>query len=196
MVKVVATALVATTFAVSCGQKGAKPTIEDPETTPTQISYDHRSINSRDGRQRYRMETPLLMRYELATEPFTEFPEGIKVELFGDSTLSVDSDIRADYAHLNETTELWTARGHVVANNYAGDRRLVTPRLYWDQKTKKIYSDTTTLVVDRGSRHIGEHFEADENFDTWAFHNTTGQIEVDSPPQTRGDSTTVAPVVP
>lgn len=172
---------VLTVSAVSCGTKEPKPTIEDPDTTPTQISYDHRSINSKDGRQKYRMETPLLKRYELASEPFTEFPEGIKVELFGDSTLSVESDIRADYAHLNEATELWTARGHVVANNYAGQRRLVTERLYWDQKTKKIYSDTLTMVVDRGNRHVGSNFEADETFETWTFHNTTGQIEVESP---------------
>jgi LPS export ABC transporter protein LptC len=175
---------------VSCGQPEAKPTIEDPETTPTQISHDHRIINSKDGQRQYRMETPLLERYELATEPFMEFTQGIKVELFGDS-LEVESDIRADYAHFNETTELWTARGHVVSNNYAGDRQLLTERLYWDQKTKKIYSDTVAMVIDGGNRHVGTNFEADESFETWTFHNTTGQIEVDAS-QMSADSTATA----
>ena len=54
-----------------CGQKEPEPTVKDPETTPTQISHNHRVINSEDGRRQYRMETPLLERYELADVPFT-----------------------------------------------------------------------------------------------------------------------------
>lgn len=175
-----------------CRSKEPKPTIEDPETTPTQISYNHRIVNSKDGKRQYRMETPLLERYELATEPFMKFPQGIKVETFTDS-LAVDSDIRADYAHYNETTELWTATGNVIANNYPGDRKLLTERLYWDQKEKKIYSDTVAVVFDGGSRHVGTNFEADESFETWTFHNTTGKIEVDASQRTHeSDSTIVA----
>lgn len=177
-----ATLAAGTLFLSSCGGKEPKPTVEDPETTPTQISYNHRSINSVDGNRRYRMETPLLERYELAAEPFMEFREGIKIETF-DSLLRVESDLVADYARLNEVTDLWEARGNVVAHNYTGERggrTLYTERLYWDQKKKKIYSDTTARVIDGGSVHVGSNFEADESFETWSFHNTSGKIEVDA----------------
>lgn len=171
-----------TLFLSSCGKKEPEPTIKDPETTPTQISHNHRIINSVDGYRQYRMETPLLERYELAEEPFMEFREGIKIETF-DSLLRVESDLVADYARLNEVTDLWVARGNVVAHNYTGEkggRTLYTERLYWDQKKKKIYSDTTAKVIDGGSVHVGSNFEADESFETWSFHNTTGKIEVEA----------------
>lgn len=180
---VVAALLAATTlFLASCGSKEPEATVKDPETTPTQISHNHRIINSVNGQRQYRMETPLLERYELAKEPFMLFPEGIKVETF-DSLLRIESDIVADYARFNETLKLWEARGNVVAHNYAGEnggRTLFTERLYWDQTKKKIYSDTTAKVIDGGSVHVGRNFEADESFDTWSFHNTTGMIEVDA----------------
>ena len=171
-----------TLFLSSCGGKEPEPTVEDPETTPTQVSHNHRIINSVDGHRQYRMETPLLERYELAEEPFMEFRRGIKVETF-DSALRVESDLVADYARLNEVTDLWEARGNVVAHNYKGEkggRTLYTERLYWDQKKKKIYSDTTARVVDGNSVHVGSNFEADESFETWSFHNTSGKIEGDA----------------
>lgn len=177
-----ATIAAGTLFLSSCGKKEPEPTVKDPETTPTQVSHNHRIINSVDGQRQYRMETPLLERYELAAEPFMEFREGIKIETF-DSLLQVESDLVADYARLNEVTDLWEARGNVVAHNYTGEkggRTLFTERLYWDQKKKKIYSDTIARVIDGGSVHVGSNFEADESFETWSFHNTTGKIEVDA----------------
>ena len=35
-------------------------------------------------------------------------------------------------------------------------------------------------MIDGGSVHVGTNFEADESFETWSFHNTTGKIEVDA----------------
>ena len=124
-----------------------------------------------------------------------EFREGIRVETF-DSALRVESDLVADYARLNEKTELWVARGNVVVHNYKGEkggRTLMTERLYWDQKQKKIYSDTTARVIEGESVHMGRNFEADENFETWSFHNTAGKIEVDASSLREGsDSTSVS----
>lgn len=184
-----------TLFLLACGEKTPKATVEDPETTPTQVSYDHRLINSSDGRRQFRMETPLLERYELAAKPFMEFREGIKIESFTDS-LTIENDLVADYAHFDETDKLWTAKGNVIGNNYLEDRQLLTERLFWNQETKKIYSDTLAVVIDKGNRHVGWNFEADESFSSWSFHNTVGQIEVDgqrpvgdSTAQTAGDST-------
>lgn len=169
-------------FFTRCGNDEPKPTVDDPETTPTQVSYNHRRINSVNGDRQYRMETPLLERYELAKEPFMEFREGIKVETF-DSALQVESDIVADYARFNETQKFWEARGNVIAHNYeAGKvvRTLLTERLFWDQTARKIYSDTIARVIDGGSVHVGRNFEADESFERWSFRNTVGQIEVDA----------------
>lgn len=174
----------------ACRHGEPEPTIKDPETTPTVVSRNRRVVNSTDGERQYRMETPLLERYELAAEPFMEFREGIKVETF-DTALRVESDLVADYARFNEKKELWEAHGNVIAHNYNGEkggRTLMTERLYWDQKEKKIYSDTTARVIEGGSVHVGRNFEADENFETWSFHHTSGKIEVDASALREGSS--------
>lgn len=176
----------------ACKDKEPEPTVKDPETTPTQISHDHRIINSENGKRTYRFETPLLERYELAKNPFMEFTKGFKIETFDDS-LRIESDLVADYGHFDETKELWTARGNVIAHNYKDNSiTLYTERLYWDQAQKRIYSDTTAKVIDGASTHIGRNFEADEDFKQWSFRNTVGQLEVDAQPKdsTSTDSTT------
>lgn len=164
---------------VGCATSEPEPTVKDPETTPTQIIHDHRIINSENGKRAYRFETPLLERYELAADPFMECRMGMMIETFDDS-LMVESDLVADYAHFDTKKEIWTARGNVIAHNYKGEstRTLYTERLYWDQKKKRIYSDTVARVVDGQSVHVGWNFEADDSFDEWSMKRTKGQMEV------------------
>ncbi len=188
----VALALASAAVVFGCTPKDPPPAMADPETTPTLVSHNLTVINSMNGQRRYRMETPLAERYEEATEPFTEFRQGIKVETF-DSLLQIDSDIIADYAHYNEVTELWTARGHVVIKSYKRDRVVYTERMYWNQKSGRIYNDTVAKVVDGGSVHIGWNFDANQEFTEWRFYNTSGQVEVDDNPTQPSDSITSDP---
>lgn len=158
-------------------------TVVDPETVPTQISYNHKILSSKDGKRQYRFETPLLERYELAKEPFMEFREGIKIETFSDSVGGgVESELTANYAHFNEVSEIWEARGNVIAHNIKGEKWLYTEILFWDQKKKIIYTHERAKVIDGQSSHYGKGFEADESFDSWSFNNTQGQIEVQTEP--------------
>lgn len=164
----------------ACGSKEPKATISDPETQPTQVSYDHKIISSKNGKRSYRFETPLLKRYELAKEPFMEFPNGIKLETFSDSSSVVESDLVADYAHFNERTQIWEARGNVVARNINESRWLYTELLYWDQSKKEIYTPEKAKVIDGQSVHYGHGFRADDSFEEWSFNKTRGQIEFDA----------------
>lgn len=222
----------AMTLLLSCGTE-VTPTIMDPETVPTQISHNHKILSSKDGKRQYRFETPLLERYELAKEPFMEFRKGIKIETFADSTLSastsstaassasssssslsrdtsvIASVLTADYAHFNEVSEIWEARGHVVAHSYAragnpadtlagkdgsgsSEKWLYTEVLFWDQKKKIIYTHERAKVIDGKSSHYGKGFQADENFDQWSFNNTQGQIEMETPDDSTSTSSSGA----
>lgn len=165
------------TILSSCGDGDAEPRIKDPNKVPTQVSYDLVSTESKNGTLTYRMTTPLMERYELADEPFTEFTKGIKVETYNDSTQIVESALIADYAHYDETKKLWEARGNVVANNYVGDRVLYTEQLFWDEGADKIYSDKLVRVRDGKSKHNGVGFESDGDFNVYTFHRTKGQME-------------------
>ncbi len=163
----------------SCAEVTPEPRVKDPETEPTQISIDLTSVESKDGRRSYRMQTPLMKRYELSENPSSEFEKGIFVETFNDSTFVVESDIKADYAHYDENSELWEARGNVVAHNYVGDRTLYTEKLWWNEKEDKIYSDTLVRVVEGRDQHIGVGFESDGGFNQWIFNNPRGKMTVE-----------------
>lgn len=163
---------------VSCGERTVKPRVEDPETTPTQIAVELKSIESKNGQKSYRMSAPLMERYELAKEPFTEFRQGIKVETFNDTTRAVASDLVADYARLDEKKEIWEVRGNVVGRNIEQDKTIYTEQLFWDQRQDKIYTDKFVRVLDGKSEHRGTGFESDGGFKRWTFHNTRGVMAV------------------
>jgi len=175
----VALVLASATLVLSCGKKTIKSAVENPETTPTQISYNLKILESTDGKKSYRGETPLMERYELAREPFMEFREGIKIETFDDS-LAIEMDLVANYAHRNEVTKIWTAKGNVTGRNLKENRQLFTEELFWDETKKIIYSNVRTKVIDGSSVHSGTGFEADEDFGRWQFRQTIGQIEMES----------------
>ncbi len=170
--------LVLVMMITGCGEQEAEPRVSDPNTTPTQVSINLISQESKDGTRTYKMVTPLMEYYELADEPFTEFTQGIQIETFNDSTAVIESDLIADYARSDEQKELWVARGNVVANNFSGNRTLYTEELWWDQKAKKIYSDVAVRVREGNSNHVGVGFEADEEFVRWSFKRPRGQMEV------------------
>lgn len=170
--------LVFCAIVVGCGDKKVKPRVEDPEKEPTQVSRDLISTESRDGVRSYRMTTPVMKRYELAKEPFSEFEQGIHVETFNDTTHLVEADLVADYAHFNEKQELWEARGNVVGRNVSGDKTLYTEQLFWDQKSDRIYTDKVARVEDGKSVYVGTGFESDGAFKQWTFRSSRGQMEV------------------
>lgn len=176
----------------SCGDAPVASTIVDPETTPTMISHNHRIIESKDGKRSYRFETPLLERFEQAREPYMEFRKGVKIETFADS-ITIESDVVADYAIFNETTQIWQAKGNVVARNLKDDKQLFTEELFWNRKLKKIYTDKLAKVIDGENTHIGNGFEADEDFKSWTFRKGRGQIEFETAKDsTQTDSTSMS----
>lgn len=186
----IALASVSAILVFSCGSKEATPTVSDPDKVPTQISYNHKILSSKNGQKSYRFETPLLERYELAKEPFMEFRQGIKIETFAeDSTSEVESNLVANYAHFNEVTQIWEASGNVIARNIKGEKWLFTELLFWDQNKKIIYTHEKAKVIDGKSVHYGKGFEADDSFEEWSFNNTRGQIEVQEGDTTATDST-------
>lgn len=174
---------------LSCDEVVPPATISDPETTPTQISYNHKILESQDGIRKYRFTTPLLEKFDEAKEPYIEFKKGIKIETFTADSMQIESDLVADYARFNETKQLWEGRGNVIARNLKEDKILYTEQLFWDQASKKIYTNKPARVIDRGNTHRGIGFEADEKFEEWQFNRARGQIEVEN--QSSADSTAV-----
>lgn len=169
---------------ISCSSK-TETEEQDLETLMTQQSDSLTIISSENGQKDYRFETPLLERYELAKEPYMEFRKGINIVTY-DSLGQVETSLIADYAINFENQKLWEAKGNVVAKNAKG-QILETQQLFWNQKTKKVYSNVDSKVTQDNDVIVGVGFESDESMENFTFRKPKGKLLVDVAPT---DSTT------
>ncbi len=153
----------------------------DADTFMTEYCEHLSIVDSQNGRRSYHFTTPLMEGYSQAREPYREFRRGVKITTYKDDSLAtVDAVLTANYAIYYEKRELWEAKGDVVVEKSDG-KTLYTQQLYWNARTKKIYSNVDSKIVQSGGTDvfIGEGFESDEEFKDWRFRRMKGRMEVD-----------------
>ena len=177
----------------SCGERQGEGASGSGETMMTEYSENLSVVMSQNGRRSYHFVTPLLEGYSQAREPYREFRKGVKITTYQNDSLSeVDAVLTANYAIYYENRKLWEAKGNVVVVKSDG-KNLYTQQLFWNQQTKKIYSNVDSKIVQNDGRDvfIGEGFESDEEFKDWRFRRMKGRMEVEVKPN-ESDSTAVA----
>lgn len=126
---------------------------------------------------RSRLQTPELIRHENEKEPYTEFPQGIKILQY-DANMNVTSNITAQYAKYFDAEDRWEAKNNVVAINQKGDT-LKTEYLTWDKKRGKILSNQFVTIIQKDQTYTGTGFESNQDFTEYSFKNLKGQLYVD-----------------
>lgn len=175
----------------SCEDASAGAEAPDDPALMTEYCEDLTIVMSQNGRRSYIFETPLLEGYSQASEPYREFRKGVKITTYKDDSLStVNSVLTANYAIYYGERELWEAKGNVVVEKADGTT-LYTQQLFWNARTRRIYSNVDSRIVQRGGRQdvVGEGFESDEEFNDWRFRRSKGRLEVQVKPSERTDST-------
>ncbi len=165
---------ISATFLFSCSGKQSDNDV-NLDSLKTQVSVGLTTINSQNGVLSYRFDTPLMERYDMASVPFMEFPQGVRVETYNDSTKLKESELEADYAKYIEPQKLWEARGNVVAVNKDGDT-LRTEQLFWDETKDLVYSNVTSTIVQNGLPKVVSWFESTSSLDSFRFGNLRGQL--------------------
>lgn len=189
--KVVALSLAGSAILLVACSDPAPVEQQSNESVMTEHSVDLTMLMTENGIKSYRFRTPLLEGYKLAKEPYMEFREGVDIETYKEDTTAVDSHLSADYAIFFEERKLWEAKGNVVARNSKGET-LYTQQLFWDQKSKRIYSNVDCKVEMGSDYWYGEGFESDESMNDWHFRRYRGRMWVDTEPTRPADSTAVA----
>ena len=173
-------ALAGITINVSCRGKGRAEGDTNPDSIVTQRSLNLEITDSRNGTLSYRFTTPLMEEHGLAAEKYMEFPAGIKVVTYNDSTRAVESELTARYAKRIERLKLWEARGKVVAINAEG-RRLETEQLFWDEGSNIVYSNVYSRITTRDGEVLeGSSFESNTDLTDFNFRNPVGYVMVDN----------------
>lgn len=163
----------------SCG--GKKTTlgeaITNRDSLPIMASYGVISLISDSGVTRYRINTDEWLVYDKKQPSYWSFEKGVYLEQF-DSLLNVDGSIKADTAYYYDREKLWKLMGHVEIKNLKQER-YTTELLYWNQATKKIYTDKFIQMEQPDQTITGYGFESDDQFMQPVVRNIAGTFYVD-----------------
>lgn len=129
-----------------------------------------------------RITTPKLNRYMAVKEPYTELPQGLKMDFFDDS-LNVISTLTANYAIRNEVSKIMTAKNNVVVVNKKGEM-LNTEELIWDERLGEFTSSVYVKITKPDQIIHGTGFRANQDFSNYKISNISGIITVNSEAET------------
>ena len=165
-------------FIGSCskGAVGQSENSRPREQVAALVTDSVSTLISDSGITRYRIEAPQWLVYDKTEPPYQEFPEGIYLEQF-DENLAVQASLKADYAHYDETEQQWTLRGNVHALNRKGEQ-FDTPEMKWNQKSHRVFSDTSIHIVREKSIIEGVGFDSNEEMTKYTILHPTGVFPI------------------
>jgi len=128
------------------------------------------------GRVKYRFTTPKMQQFDLSEEPSIKFPKGLHLYIY-DINEEVEAQIRCNNAIYHQNNELWELRNDVEAVNTNAEI-INTELLFWDAKTKSIFSDQFIKITTKNEIITGHGFESDERMENYKIENISGILQV------------------
>lgn len=172
------------------GKEEVKRYVANADNAPTMSTRDVSTLISDSGYTRYHMEAPLWQMYEDVEEPYWLFPEGIELEQY-DLQMKPESTVVCDSATYFSRKRLWRLDGNVVMVSTATDSFL-TQQLFWDQNSRKIYSDSFIHIVRTDRTIEGYGFESDQSMRYYTVRRPTAILPADRRPGVRRDTVATA----
>jgi LPS export ABC transporter protein LptC len=132
------------------------------------------SLFSQGGRMKAKLSAPLMLRYQVDTS-YVEFPKKLHVDFY-DSTGKKESELDALYGKYMESSNRVLLRDSVVVASVKGDT-LRTSELWWDQNTRKFYTDKQVRLktIDKFI-YGGNGLEAEEDLSLWTIFEIKGTL--------------------
>lgn len=152
---------------------------QDIASAPSQTVYDSYSLVTEDGKRQIYMEYPVMSNYtgkEKGAEPLQVFPRGVKSTFFSEDGSTVDVILFADSAINFQDQKLMKFYRNVEVYDYRSLDTIYTEALYWNQDTRKIYSDVRVLKVSPGLVLEGDGFDSDERMENVVLRRPRGVI--------------------
>lgn len=158
----------------ACGRKKNPVTdaITNRDSVPVMTTRDVSTYISDSGVVRYKIITDEWRVYDRLDPTRWTFEEGIYLEKFNND-LSIEATIVADTAYYYDQQELWELRGNVHIENEQ-DEQFDTQLLYWNQKTKKVYSDLYIRIRQQKRIITGIGFTSNQEFTNYTIKQTQG----------------------
>ena len=152
---------------------------EDITTAPGQTVYGSNTLATEAGKAQVFMEYSCMSNYtgqEADAEPRQVFPKGIKSTFYNEEGTAVDVLLLADSAINLQNQKLMKFFGDVRVYDYRSLDTIYTEALYWNQETKKIYSDVSVRKVSPGLVLEGDGFDSDERMENVVLRRPRGVV--------------------
>ncbi len=131
------------------------------ENEPIGIAEDINLKYTDSGKIKAILLSPKMLDYSNRNFAFTEFVDGIHLELFDDENNK--STVVADYAIVYDKTELIDLQGHVVLSTHEKDT-LFAQQLYYDQVKEWLFTNQPVTFRTGTDLINGNGFDSDVNF--------------------------------
>ena len=145
--------------------------------TTVETAKDVEILYSDSAQVRVRIAGPTMLNYADRREPRQEFPDGVAVDFFGPNG-EITSRLTAQYGVRYQSKGQVMARDSVVWKSNASEK-LETEELFWDERTKKIYTNKFVVITRPDEIIYGHGFEANQDFSYSKIRVPEGRIKVD-----------------
>ncbi|MBR6602085.1 MAG: LPS export ABC transporter periplasmic protein LptC [Bacteroidaceae bacterium] len=177
-------------LSASC-TKGKEPVtdaITNRDSVPVMVTRDVSTYISDSGVVRYKIIADEWQVFDRLDPSMWTFEQGVYLEKFNND-LSIEATIVADTAYYYDKKELWELRGNVHIENEQ-DEQFDTQLLFWDQKTKRVYSDLFIRIRQQKRIITGIGFISNQDFTRYTIKQTQGIFPIKEESQTDSTSLT------
>ena len=149
----------------------------DTDTINGVLAYNVVFTRSDSGFVQARLTAPVMHSIE-GDSAILEFPKGFVAYLY-ESNNAPSSKISGNYGIRYEKDEMLIAKDSVIVKNLETKETLYTETLYWNQKTKKIYTRNFVKITSPDKVIYGDSLNANESFSQRVIHGMKATLEID-----------------
>lgn len=150
----------------------------NPAKMPSMTTTNVNTLISDSGVIQYKIVSPLWEMYNECDTPYWNFPEGLYLRKY-DPFFHVVATVAADSAKYFTNQRLWKLEGNVEMTKVPKDLFL-SERIYWDQRTTQIYSDTFIHIENATHVLEGTGFVSNDRLTQYRILNPTGIFPVEN----------------
>lgn len=180
-------------FMLSACSKKKNPStdaITNRDSVPIMTTLGVSTYVSDSGVVRYKIVADEWMVFDRLDPSRWTFEKGVYLEKLKND-LSIEATIVADTAYYYDKQELWELRGNVHIENEQ-DEQFDTQLLYWNQKTRKVYSDQFIRIRQQKRIITGFGFTSNQDFTNYTIKKTQGIFPIKEEQVAPKDSMAVA----
>lgn len=163
--------------------------ITNRDSIPVMVTRDVSTYVSDSGVVRYKIITSEWKVFDKLDPSRWSFEKGIYLEKF-DNKLTIEAVITADTAYYYDKLELWELRSNVHIENEQ-DEEFDTQLLFWNQKTKQVYSDQYIHIRQQKRIITGTGFTSNQDFTNYTIKQTQGIFPIKEEQTAPADTATV-----